>query len=69
MLGAAVFTLFQQQLSSVFPWWRLLLGAVFVLVVLFLPTGLVSLPARLSGLTGGPPEDGLAEEPEVRTDD
>jgi branched-chain amino acid transport system permease protein len=70
MLGAAVFTLFQQQLSSIFPWWRLLLGAVFVLVVLFLPTGLVSLPARLGALTGRPPEEGpLAEEREVRTDD
>jgi branched-chain amino acid transport system permease protein len=70
MLGAAVFTLFQQQLSSVFPWWRLLLGAVFVLVVLFLPTGLVSLPARLGALTGRSPEEGpLADEPEVRTDD
>ncbi|MFD1599576.1 ABC transporter permease [Halobellus rarus] len=47
MLGATVFTLIERQLSSVIPWWRLLLGALFVLVVLFLPTGLVSLPKRL----------------------
>ena len=47
MLGAAVFTLFEEYLSALVPWWRLILGTVFVLVVLFLPRGLVSLPARV----------------------
>lgn len=47
MLGAAVFTLFEEYLSALVPWWRLILGAVFVLVVLFLPRGLISLPARV----------------------
>ena len=58
MIGAAAFTLIERQVSAVIPWWRLLLGALFVLVVLFLPKGLVSLPARLRDLragVGGPP--------------
>ena len=58
MIGAAVFTLIERQVSTVIPWWRLLLGALFVLVVLVLPTGLISLPARLRDLrtgVGGPP--------------
>ena len=53
MIGAAVFTLIERQVSTVIPWWRLLLGALFVLVVLVLPTGLVSLPARLRDLRTG----------------
>ncbi|WP_049986076.1 ABC transporter permease [Halobellus rufus] len=50
MVGAAVFTLIERQLSSLIPWWRLLLGVLFVLVVLYLPTGLVSLPSRVRAL-------------------
>jgi len=68
MLGAAVFTLFQQQLSAVVPWWRLLLGALFVAVVLFLPKGLVSLPGQLAG-SARAPEDGSLADGEVRSDD
>ena len=52
MLGAAVFTIFEERLSSLIPWWRLLLGTAFVAVVLFLPKGLVSLPVRLSEFVG-----------------
>jgi len=72
MVGAAVFTLFEEQLSSLIPWWRLLLGTLFVLVVLFLPKGLISLPTRLADLAGRPPEDiTLSDEsdPEVESDD
>jgi len=71
MLGAAVFTLVQKQLSSILPWWRLLLGTLFVLVVLFLPKGLISLPTRVREL-GGRGADGRAgapDRPEVESDD
>jgi len=71
MVGAAVFTLIERQVSTVIPWWRLLLGALFVLVVLVLPTGLVSLPARLRDLragVGGPPAS-ADETTEVEPDD
>ena len=71
MLGAAVFTVFEERLSSLIPWWRLLLGTAFVAVVLFLPKGLVSLPVRLSALVGWT-DDGSAAQPqasEVESDD
>ncbi|MFC6874221.1 ABC transporter permease [Halobellus marinus] len=72
MVGAAVFTLIERQLSSLIPWWRLLLGTLFVLVVLFLPKGLVSLPTRLRDLqrsrVGGKPLS-TDEQPEVEADD
>ena len=72
MIGAAVFTVFEEQLSSLVPWWRLLLGTLFVVVVLFLPKGIVSLPARVVELLGGSAERAtLADgrDPEVETDD
>jgi branched-chain amino acid transport system permease protein len=67
MVGAAVFTLIERQLSATIPWWRLLLGTLFVLVVLFLPKGLISLPARLRDYrdgVGGPPASAEEVEPD-----
>jgi branched-chain amino acid transport system permease protein len=68
MIGAAVFTVFEERLASLVPWWRLLLGSLFVLVVLFLPKGLISLPSRLTNLPHSrrAPTD---EQREVDTDD
>jgi branched-chain amino acid transport system permease protein len=53
MVGAGVFVVLREQLSSLIPWWRLLLGVFFVGVVLFLPGGIVSLPGRIHGLVRG----------------
>jgi len=72
MLGAAVFTIFEERLSSLIPWWRLLLGTLFVVVVLFLPQGLVSLPSRLDAKFGRVTDDGPGTDRpgrEVETDD
>ena len=71
MLGAAAFTLVERQLSTVLPWWRLLLGTLFVVVVLVLPKGLVSLPARLRDLRAdvGEPVAATDDAPEVEPDD
>jgi branched-chain amino acid transport system permease protein len=76
MIGAAAFTVFEEGLSSLVPWWRLLLGGLFVLVVLFLPRGLVSLPTRLAEFLGSrtdpaasPEGTGTGSDPEVETDD
>ena len=71
MLGAAAFTLVERQLSTVLPWWRLLLGTLFVAVVLVLPKGLVSLPARLRDLRAdvGEPVAATDDAPEVEPDD
>ncbi|MFB6250757.1 MAG: ABC transporter permease [Halobellus sp.] len=72
VIGAAVFTLVEKQLSSAIPWWRLLLGSLFVFVVLFLPKGLISLPTTLQTLpqrrTDGQPLPN-DERTEVESDD
>ena len=73
MLGAAAFTLIERQLSTVIPWWRLLLGTLFVVVVLVLPKGLISLPARIrdlrAGAEGPPAPTDEPTEPEVGPND
>jgi branched-chain amino acid transport system permease protein len=47
MLGAGVFVGFSDFMSGYISSWRLVLGVMFVLFVLFLPRGLVSIPARV----------------------
>lgn len=44
MIGAGVFIGFKDVLSSYVDQWRMILGIVFVLFVIFLPRGLISLP-------------------------
>jgi branched-chain amino acid transport system permease protein len=67
MIGAGVFVIFEEELSAMVPFWRLLLGAFFILIVLFLPRGLVSLPGKVAELTRDRSDAGLpADEQEVR---
>jgi len=47
MLGAALFVGGEELLSTYTEFWRAVLGTVFVLFVVFVPRGLVSLPGRL----------------------
>lgn len=46
VIGAALVIICQQYLSSYFEWWLLIFGVIFVLVVLFLPQGLISIIYR-----------------------
>jgi branched-chain amino acid transport system permease protein len=50
ILGASVIILTQTALSSLSDHWELLLGSMFVLVVLYLPGGVVRLPQALRQL-------------------
>jgi branched-chain amino acid transport system permease protein len=43
VIGAALVTVFQQYVSSYFESWLMLFGVMFVLVVLFLPRGLMNI--------------------------
>ena len=52
MVGAGVYIGFEDVLSSYTDQWQLVLGALFVAFVIFLPRGLVSLPGRLAALGG-----------------
>jgi len=67
MLGAAVFQGGQELLSTYTEQWRALLGLVFVLFVVFVPRGIVSLPGevqrRLRERGGDPPTGAPAETP------
>jgi len=46
LLGAFVFIFLQDAVMSVFPYWRLVFGAVLALIVLFAPGGLMGLFPR-----------------------
>lgn len=66
MLGAGLFVAFEEGLSTFLQAWRLLMGLMFILFVIFVPKGLVSLPAALMAYRerlGGSADE--AREPEV----
>lgn len=46
-LGSAIVFGLREYLSTVVPWWQYVLGAVYVLTILYLPTGLMGIPARI----------------------
>jgi len=49
VIGAALVIICQQYLSSYFEWWLMIFGIIFVLVVLFLPQGLIGIFYRFRG--------------------
>jgi branched-chain amino acid transport system permease protein len=54
-IGAGVVVLLREYVSTLVPWWQYLLGGLYVLIILYLPGGLLSIPARLRQARG-PPE-------------
>ncbi|HET9714683.1 MAG TPA: branched-chain amino acid ABC transporter permease [Pseudolabrys sp.] len=46
-IGAAIVFGLREYLSTLVPWWQYVLGGVYVLTILYLPTGLMGIPARL----------------------
>lgn len=47
-IGAAIVFGLREYLSTLVPWWQYVLGGVYVLTILYLPTGLMGLPARIN---------------------
>jgi len=47
-IGAAVVFGLREYLSTLVPWWQYVLGGVYVLTILYLPGGLMSIPERVS---------------------
>ena len=37
----------REYLSTVVPWWQYVLGGVYVLTILYLPSGLMGIPERI----------------------
>src|SRR5690242_11870911 len=46
-IGAAIVFGLREYLSTLVPWWQYALGGVYVLTILYLPTGLMGIPARI----------------------
>ena len=47
VIGAFIVFGLREFLSTLVPWWQYVLGAVYVLTILYLPTGLMGIPERL----------------------
>jgi branched-chain amino acid transport system permease protein len=46
-VGSAIVFALREYLSTLVPWWQYVLGGVYVLAILYLPMGLMGLPARI----------------------
>ncbi len=46
-IGSAIVFGLREYLSTLVPWWQYVLGGVYVLTILYLPTGLMGIPARI----------------------
>jgi len=59
VIGTFIVFGLREYLSTLVPWWQYVLGAVYVLTILYLPTGLMGIPERLRQrrATVGKPED------------
>jgi branched-chain amino acid transport system permease protein len=47
VIGSVIVFGLREFLSTLVPWWQYVLGGVYVLAILYLPTGLMGIPARL----------------------
>jgi branched-chain amino acid transport system permease protein len=46
-IGSAIVFGLREYLSTFVPWWQYVLGGVYVLIILYLPMGLMGIPARI----------------------
>jgi branched-chain amino acid transport system permease protein len=46
-VGSAIVFALREYLSTLVPWWQYALGGVYVLTILYLPMGLMGIPARI----------------------
>ena len=54
VIGAGVVVLLREYVSTLVPWWQYVLGGLYVLIILYLPGGLLSIPERLRQARGTP---------------
>jgi len=64
-IGSAIVFGLREYLSTLVPWWQYVLGAVYVLTILYLPMGIMGIPARLRQWRSTPskPADGTTLAP------
>ncbi|HEY9455740.1 MAG TPA: branched-chain amino acid ABC transporter permease [Bradyrhizobium sp.] len=58
VIGSAIVFGLREYLSTVVPWWQYVLGGVYVLTILYLPTGLMGIPARIRQAYGNSDKTG-----------
>ena len=47
LIGTTIVIALREYLSTLVPWWQYVLGAVYVLTILYLPSGLMGIPERI----------------------
>jgi branched-chain amino acid transport system permease protein len=47
LIGTTIVIALREYLSTLVPWWQYVLGAVYVLTILYLPGGLMGIPERI----------------------
>jgi branched-chain amino acid transport system permease protein len=70
VIGAAIVFFVREYLSTLVHWWQYVLGGIYVLVILYLPGGLMSIPERVRQwrvARSMAAADGLATVPSVQT--
>ncbi|MBF8283522.1 MAG: branched-chain amino acid transport permease [Anaerolineales bacterium] len=60
-IGAGIVVFLREYLSTLVPWWQYVLGGVYVLTILYLPGGLMSIPERIRGSRASSPDLGEAK--------
>ena len=60
VIGAMIVFGLREYLSTLVPWWQYVLGGVYILVILYLPGGLMSIPGRIRQWRAAPAEPALA---------
>jgi branched-chain amino acid transport system permease protein len=63
-IGSAIVFGLREYLSTLVPWWQYVLGGVYVLTILYLPTGLMGIPARIRQARGSSDKETKAAAPE-----
>ena len=61
VIGAGVVLFLREYLSTLVPWWQYVLGGVYILVILYLPGGLMSIPGRVRQWRAPPSEQARAQ--------
>jgi branched-chain amino acid transport system permease protein len=60
-IGAGIVVFLREYLSTLVPWWQYVLGGVYVLTILYLPGGLMSIPEQVRASRGPSPGAGEAK--------
>jgi branched-chain amino acid transport system permease protein len=64
VIGSVIVFGLREYLSTLVPWWQYVLGGVYVLTILYLPTGLMGIPARLRQARGSSDKPAKSATPE-----